>query len=94
MSDQVVFTKEEVEKIKATLRDNEDSLCIDCHGCDGCAKVICREKKAIQKALSILDSPRPTINIPYSVLSEVLDAWEAGDSCINVLSKFGFNIED
>ena len=101
MSDQVIFTKEEVEKIRSVLSDSVDSLCLECGGCNNRKSPRCRDRSIIIDALSIIDSPRPRPKVPDAMLDKIMgEAWYNGKYHVEkeidaraIADSFGFDVE-
>lgn len=96
MSDQVVFTKEEVEKIREAL-SFADKLNFQVYG----------GSEPYDSAISILDSPRPRPNVPMVMICEMCDTSEEMEHDSNnwtrsnfllafqaIARMFGFDVED
>jgi hypothetical protein len=94
MSDQVIFTKEEVEKIKRALSNTRPYLPIDVG-----------TNEVVSNALALLDSSRPRPKIDKMLLAEIgLKAigaewyeWENGHASaeiIKLVESRGFDVED
>lgn len=92
MSDQVVFTKEEVEKIREAL-SFADKLNFQVYG----------GSEPYESALSILDSPRPRPKVKWSFLQSIYHRGHA--DCENgnnpttgyiadICARYGFDVED
>lgn len=94
MSDQVVFTKEEVEKLRAVIDDYD-------HVCQELNLPAWREGALV--ALSILDSPRPRPKVPRQLLNDAYNTAidyvrgsidNPADAIANRAHAFGFDVEN
>jgi hypothetical protein len=87
MSDQVVFTEEEVEKIKKALAENVSDLERVAPDCE-----ILPETR---EALSLLDSPRPRPKVSRELYTS-LSIWIQGGTykVDEILNEYGFDVED
>jgi len=90
MSEQVVFTKEEVAEIKEALRTGAR------HAENNCCE---KDTIEIDTALDILNSPRPKVTIPLSIVYEIMltrwDSIEEGEALIKrSLSLSGIEVVD
>jgi hypothetical protein len=95
MSDQIIFTKEEVEKIKSVISSTLDGLCIDCNGCIDEGKRKCLERSRLVSALTLLDSLRSNPKLPLGMLSGLAfgNKWSEDEIKFHVFN-YGFDVED
>jgi hypothetical protein len=103
MSDQIFFTKEEVEKIKEALQINRDDLSGERH------MSLTGELQYTTEALTLISSPRPISKnvLSMSMLCEICDTSDRMENDNNnwgrsnfvlafraIANKYGFDVED
>jgi hypothetical protein len=99
MSDQVIFTKEEVEKIRRIISSTMDGLCIDCKGCSNDVDRKCLERSRLITLLALLDSSRPRPKVNRHMLHLIHEANEMSEHVWNaraeaIADNYGFDVED
>lgn len=105
MSDQVVFTKDEAEKIKSLLSDYLSYLCSDCGArCPISDSFGCAEYQRLLDTIALFNAPRPRPKLPMAMMYILVNIKRALDmeGELGLLderieltaNRFGFDVED